>query len=383
MKKIFVCIVLFVYNCAFSQYKYVLEGKLQNSTISKMIYLEIRDNYSLKEYIKKDSCVIKNGLFRFSGELNKKSEVAKLYFTDEDAFRFVMDKGLNVISFGEVIDSSKSYFSNTKRPVSVSNEMYSKQDSLYKIYFDKYATDVKTYTIEKPHEIKMVKMLNNYEMGVELRKRQLEIVKDYPNSFYSLIFLYQSLHHNPYVRSPSVLFEIFKDLDYTIKNDLLGVEFYKICNEILIAEKESKPEQKVPNFTIKTDKGEMFTNTSLLGKPYIIAFSATWCAPCKLMEPKLKLLFDNYKSKGLEVVYFNFDGDDKKWKEHISKNNFNWINVSDGLKPDFSPISKQFNVRGIPHYLVVDRKGTIIYNSNVPMDSNFLMLEKNVIKAIE
>ena len=151
----------------------------------------------------------------------------------------------------------------------------------------------------------------------------------------------------------------------------------------MIAEKESKPEQKVPNFTIKTDKGEMFTNTSLLGKPYIIAFSATWCAPCKLMEPKLKLLFDNYKSNGLEVVYFNFDGDDIKWKEHISKNNFNWINVSDGLKPDFSPISKQFNVRGIPHYLVVDRKGTIIYNSNVPMDSNFLMLEKNVIKAIE
>ena len=388
MNKLFVILSILVCNYSHSQYKYILEGKLQYPTKEKKIYLEIRDHYSLNEYKKIDSCIIENGLFRFSGELNKKSETASLFFHNEevfnaDKFYFILDIGLNFIEIDPVTAPTTSSFSNTKRPVSISNEMFTKQDSLYKIYFEKYATDVKTYNVKKMDEIKMVKMLDNREMSAELREKQLEIVKDYPNSFYSLIFLYQSLHYDPYTKFPSVLLEIFKNLDGTVKNDFLGIEFNKVCKDILKAEEETRISRQVPVFKIKTDKGKTFTNASLLGKPYVIAFSATWCAPCKIMEPKLKLFYENYKNKGLEVIYFNFDGDDKKWKEHISKNHLNWTNVSDGLKPGSSPISKQFNIQMIPHYIVVDKKGTIIYNSDIPRDNNFLMLEKYIKKAID
>lgn len=383
MKKTFIFITLFVFNYAFSQYKYVLEGKIQNPAPSQTIYLEIRDQYSLNEYMKKDSCVVKNGQFRFFGGLNKKSETAKLYFTNETAFGFVLDNGLNEVNVGKIKDSLKSFFSNTKRPRSISNEIYTKHDSLYEIYFEKYATNVKVYNLKKPQEIKLEKMLNNYEMEIELRNKQLELVKHYPNSFYSLIFLYKALHRNPFTRNPTVLVDIFKNLNGTIKNDPLGVEFYKSCNEILTAEKESVSGRPVSNFIIKTDKGNTFNNASLLGNPYVIAFSATWCGPCKQFEPKLKAFYDAYKKNGLEVVYFNLDSNDKKWKEHISKNNLNWVNVSDGLRFGDSPISKQFNVQSIPIYIVVDKKGNIIYNSIMSKDYNFSMLEKYIKKALE
>lgn len=383
MKKIFIFLVMLVYNYSSSQNKFVLEGRYQNSIKAKKIYLEIRDDYSLNGYIKLDSCIIENGLFRFSGELIKKSEIANLFFSNEDKFRFVLDNGLNVINVGIPTRLSKKFFSNTKRPASISNEIYNEQDSLYESYFEKYATDVKTYDVKTPDEITMVKILNNREMSVELRKKQLEIVKKYPNSFYSLIFLYESLHRDPYTKFPLVLLEIFKNLNDTIKNDSLGIEFSKICKDIMKADEETRVSHQVPVFKIKTDKGKTFTNASILGKPYVIAFSATWCAPCKIMEPKLKLFFDNYKSKGLEVVYFNFDGDYKKWEDHITKNQLNWINVSDGLKPGISPISKQFNIHMIPMYIVVDKKGTIIYNSDTPRDIDFLLLEKYIKKAIE
>lgn len=389
MKKIFIFLAALACNYSFSQYKFVLEGKVQDST-KKKIYLEIRDDYSLNEYVKIDSCIIQKGSFQFSGELNKKSEIANLFFIDEskirsdpDKFRFILDNGINVINVDFPKVHSTSLFSNAKRPVSVSNDLYNKLNYLYENYFEKYASNVKTWDPKKPEEISMVKMLDNPEITVKLRKEQLQIVKNYSNSFYSLIFLYESLHYRPYIKSPSLLVEIFNNLNESIKNTPLGNEFIKECLHIMKVEKETSTQHQVPIFKIKTDKEDTFTNASLLGKPYIIAFSATWCTPCKKMEPKLKSFYNNYKDKGLEVIYFNFDDNDKKWKEHIFKNQLDWINVSDGLKAGSSPIIKQFNIIGIPQYIVVDKNGTIIYNSTDPNDSNFLMLESYILKAIQ
>lgn len=389
MKKIVIFCTILFYNYSFSQYKFILKGTVEDLT-EKKIYLEIRDDYSSNEYVKVDSCSIEHGLFQFSGELNKRSEIANLFFFnngdvrfDPDKFRFVLDSGVNVINIVIPTRGSKSSFSNTNRPASNSNDLYNKQNVLYQNYFEKYATDVKTYDEKKPDEITMVKMLNNSKIAVELRKRQLDLLRNYPNSFYSLIFLYESLHYTPYIKSPSGLKEIFKNLNKTIQNDSLGVEFNSLCQDILKAEEKTKINNQVPIFKIQTDKKETFTNTSILGKPYVLAFSATWCAPCKIIEAKLKLYYNIYKNNGLEVVYFNFDGDNKKWKEHISKNQLNWINVSDGLKPGISPISKQFNIQMIPYYIVVDKKGNMIYNSDTFKDNDFLMLEKYIKRAIE
>lgn len=387
MKKFFIFLIVSVCNYSFSQHKFVLEGKVQDSA-KKKIYLEIRDDYSLNQFVKIDSCIIRNGLFKFSGSLNKKSEIANLFFFIEnkiiqDKLRFVLESGKNVINVNIPKVHSTSLFSNTKRPVSISNELYNKLNNLYDSYFEKYATEEKTWDIKKPEEVLMEKMFYNPEMNVELRKKQLEIVKDYPNSFYSLIFTYESLRRSPYRKSPLPLAEIFDNLSDSIKTDVLGVEFNNEFNAILKVETETSTLHQVPVFKIKTDKGNIFSNASLLGKPYIIAFSATWCAPCKLMEPKLKSFYDTYKNKGLEVIYFNLDDNDKKWKDHIFKNKLDWINVSDGLKAGTSPIDKQFNIISIPKYIVVDKNGTIIYNSDYPIDRDFSMLEKHIIIATE
>lgn len=388
IKKIYFLLLVLVCNYSFGQYKFAIEGKVEDST-KRMIYLEIRDDYSLNEFIKKDSCIIERGIFKFSGEIKKRSEIANIFFFDQskniipEKFRFVLDEGFNAITIDLPQKQSKSLYTNAKRPSSLSNELYNKMNNLYEEYFEKYASDVKSWDPKKPDDIVFIKMLDNPEKTVELRAKQLEELKKYPNTFYSLIFLYESIHYRPYKLSPSSLVEIFNTLNTTIKSDPLGVEFEQLAEKISKVAIETSALHQVPIFKIKTDKGENFTNASLLGKPYIIAFSATWCAPCKEREPALKSLYDSYKSKGLEVVYFNFDDNDKKWKEHISKNQLNWINVSDGLKAGKSPIIEQFNIIGIPHYIIVGRKGDILYNSRSPLDRDFLLLEKNIIKATQ
>ena len=386
MKKILIILLMAVSNFSFSQLKFVLEGKVQD-TSKKKIYLEIRDDYSLNPSIKFDSCIIKNGIFKFSGEIKRKSEIANLSFKnktqfDTNKFYFILDGGLNAVTINIPEINSENLYTKSKRPESLSNEVFNKIDSLHQYYFQKYATEAKSWDTKNPEKTTIIKILNDRKISDNLKKEQLKIIKHYPNSFFSLIFLYIVLHQHPYIKDPSELVGIFDNLDDIIKNDPLGNEFIKECRNIIKAERQSSTLQTVPVFEIKTDKGSLFKNSSLLGKPYLIAFSATWCAPCKEMEPKLKAFYNTYKNYGFEIVYFNLDDNDKKWKEHIKKNQLDWINVSDGLKAGTSPIPKQFNVTGIPHYLIVDKTGTIIYNSKSPYDEGFEMLEKYILKSL-
>ena len=132
MKKVFVFLIMLSSGYTFSQYQFELKGKVEDLT-KKKIYLEIRDNYSLNGYIKIDSGSIDNGVFKFTGKLNKKSEIAYLFFlkddkADPDKFRFVLDSGSNNINVDIPKVNSKSLFSNTNRPASISNEIYNKQN---------------------------------------------------------------------------------------------------------------------------------------------------------------------------------------------------------------------------------------------------------------
>ncbi|MBB5441214.1 hypothetical protein HDC92_004921 [Pedobacter sp. AK017] len=95
----------------------------------------------------------------------------------------------------------------------------------------------------------------------------------------------------------------------------------------------------------------------------------------------LKQLYETYKQKGLKVIYFNDDDNVIRWKEHVSKNKLTWINVSERLKPAKSKIPRSFGVYSIPTCLVVNKKGTIIYNSD-QSDPGLNHIENFIRKAI-
>ncbi len=50
-----------------------------------------------------------------------------------------------------------------------------------------------------------------------------------------------------------------------------------------------------------------FESTVLMAtKPVIVNFTASWCAPCKVLEPQLKLLAEQWKGK-LSLVSIDVD----------------------------------------------------------------------------
>jgi len=218
---------------------------------NRVLYLEIYDNYSLNKYSKIDSCIIKRGHFLFSGEINKRSNDAKLFFSNGENFRFILDSGKSVIPIENSSESSNS-FNNAKRPATISNEIFTKHENIYKLYFDKYGKYLEI--VSNDGKVKLDKVIDNVKKITELRNKQIEIIKNYPSSYYSLIFLYKTLQIEIFRKDTALLLKRFNELDDNIKNEPLGLEFQEVCNKILLTDYESNTVRSASGFKVKTKK---------------------------------------------------------------------------------------------------------------------------------
>ena len=94
-------------------------------------------------------------------------------------------------------------------------------------------------------------------------------------------------------------------------------------------------------------------------KPVFCDFWASWCGPCRMNNPALKALYDEYHCKGLEVVGVSLDHKEDNWKKAVEKDGLNWVNVST-LKGWKCEIAHKYNVKGIPALFVLDSENRII-----------------------
>ncbi|HYG61059.1 MAG TPA: redoxin domain-containing protein, partial [Thermoanaerobaculia bacterium] len=76
----------------------------------------------------------------------------------------------------------------------------------------------------------------------------------------------------------------------------------------------------VPAFTVKTLDGKEVSFQSLAaGKPVLVDFWATWCAPCVTAMPELQRLHQRHAAKGFSVVGISIDEEHDKAKSFARK----------------------------------------------------------------
>jgi thiol-disulfide isomerase/thioredoxin len=94
-------------------------------------------------------------------------------------------------------------------------------------------------------------------------------------------------------------------------------------------------------------------------KVTLVDFWASWCGPCRKSNPHLKQLYNKYHSKGFNIIGVSEDKltDKSSWLNAIAVDALPWQQVID----DYGRIAEIYNVSGIPHTVLIDSKGGIIF----------------------
>ncbi|MCD4680173.1 MAG: AhpC/TSA family protein [Bacteroidales bacterium] len=114
-----------------------------------------------------------------------------------------------------------------------------------------------------------------------------------------------------------------------------------------------------PEIILPDPDGNLKKLSSLRGKVVLIDFWAAWCGPCRRENPNLVLLYSKYHDKGFEVLGVSLDKSRDSWLKAIESDKLVWTQISD-LKFWNSEAAKEYQVKSIPHTVLLDREGRII-----------------------
>lgn len=328
------------------------------------VYLNILDNNGVFP-IKEDSLIVNDNNAVFTGQLMQLCNFASLLVKSKNKYisvKFIIDTGTTKLNLSYA-DNHLDILNLVSKSNQINNELI--------ILFNKYSNDYAQKTGIKP-PFALPSSLNR-----KILFAQTELLKQYPDDYFSVLYLNFLSHFDSTEEYANLILKSLASFGSKNQNTTLGQQIYKEKTDQIDNLNKAKTGKQVINFSVPDINNKIFNNNSLLGRNYLIVFSATWCIPCQYQLPKLKQLYENYKSKGLIVVYFNNDDNVKKWKAHVQKNKLSWINVSERLKPSQSKIQKSFAIYAVPTCLLIDKTGKIVYNSN-ETDTELTELEANV-----
>ncbi|MEM7551543.1 MAG: TlpA disulfide reductase family protein [Bacteroidota bacterium] len=148
------------------------------------------------------------------------------------------------------------------------------------------------------------------------------------------------------------LYRKFSGVDY---ESPIVYDFLKqVDNVRTLAVGNIAPEIELPN-----PEGDIVKLSSLRGKYVLIDFWAAWCKPCRVENPNVVRVYNEYKEDGFEILGVSLDRKRDDWLRAIEKDGLTWPHVSE-LKFWQSQVVKTYNVKGIPATYLIGPDGKIV-----------------------
>lgn len=91
--------------------------------------------------------------------------------------------------------------------------------------------------------------------------------------------------------------------------------------------------------------------------------------------PDVVRLYAQYKDKGLGIIGISLDNDKQAWTDAVKELGMTWPQVSD-LKGWDNAAAQAFNIRAIPHMMVLDQEGRIVKSDIHGAEIENLLKEK-------
>lgn len=115
----------------------------------------------------------------------------------------------------------------------------------------------------------------------------------------------------------------------------------------------------IMEITLPDTSGKLVSTKDFRGKIVIIDFWASWCGPCRMENPNVVRIYNEYKNKGLEIIGVSLDRDASAWKQAIRQDNLSWVHISD-VKGWQCAAAKEYGINSIPQMFILDKEGKII-----------------------
>jgi thiol-disulfide isomerase/thioredoxin len=150
--------------------------------------------------------------------------------------------------------------------------------------------------------------------------------------------------------------EEFPDHPMTVNVGAQIAELETSYNEFNAFTKQSM----APDIVMKDPLGKIRRLSDLKGKYVLIDFWASWCGPCRVENPNVVRMYNEYKDKNFAIFSVSLDTDMQRWKKAIESDNLIWDNHVSDLQGWQSSVVSQYQFQGIPHTVLVDPSGKII-----------------------
>lgn len=113
------------------------------------------------------------------------------------------------------------------------------------------------------------------------------------------------------------------------------------------------------DFTQNDVEGKPVKLSSFKGKYVLLDFWASWCKPCRLENPNVVKVYNQFKNKNFTVLGVSLDQSKDAWVKAIEADKLTWTQVSD-LQQWNNAVAQMYHIQSIPGNFLIDPNGKIV-----------------------
>jgi peroxiredoxin len=136
-----------------------------------------------------------------------------------------------------------------------------------------------------------------------------------------------------------------------------------------------------PNFSATDTSGNTVMLSQFKGSYVLLDFWASWCVPCRKVNPALVKVYHRFKAKKFVIIGVSLDRKKAAWINAIKADGLPLYQVSD-LQYWDNRVAKLYGIRAIPQSFLIDPDGKLI-SKNLQGDDLEAKLAEVLDKAIK